>query len=116
MKHIRIVGWMFALAATAGAAAAAETSRPAPVAIHSVSVNLPTSTAEFPAGPGSELTGKCLICHSAGMVLKQPRLSEAQWRDEINKMRNAYGAPIEASEVDTLATYMSKVNAAQQSN
>ena len=116
MKHVRIVGWMFALAGVAGAAAAAETSRPAPIAIHSVSVNLPTSTAEFPAGPGSELAGKCLICHSAGMVLKQPRLSEAQWKDEINKMRNAFGAPIDASEVDALAIYMSKVNAAQPSN
>ena len=116
MKRISIVGLTFALVALAGVAVAAKTSRPASIAIHSVSVDLPSSAEGFPAGPGSEAAGKCLICHSAGMVLKQPKLSEATWKMEINKMRNAYGAPIDAAEVDTLAAYMTKVNAAQQSN
>ncbi|WP_267221217.1 hypothetical protein [Dyella silvae] len=84
------------------------------IAIHSVSVDMPASDTVFPPGPGSDLAGKCLICHSAGMVLKQPALTQAEWKAEINKMRTVYGAPIEDSDVDALSVYMSKVNADQQ--
>jgi hypothetical protein len=87
---------------------------PTPITIHSVSVNLPSSTATFPPGPGSDIAGKCLICHSAGMVLRQPALSQAAWKAEINKMRTVYGAPIDETEVDKLTVYMTKVNADQQ--
>ena len=93
----------------------AQSTHPAPIAIHSVSVDLPVSQSSFPPGPGSELTGKCLICHSAGMVLKQPALTQAEWTAEINKMRTVYGAPIDESEVATLSTYFTKVSADQQS-
>lgn len=95
-------------------AARAQSSHPAPIAIHSVSVELPVSQSSFPPGPGSELTGKCLICHSAGMVLKQPALTQAEWTAEINKMRTTYGAPIDDSEVATLSAYFVKVSADQQ--
>ena len=85
-----------------------------PIPIHSVAVNLPASSSEFPPGPGSDKAGQCLICHSAGMVLKQPALTQAEWKAEINKMRTVYGAPIAESDVDGLSVYMSKVNADQQ--
>jgi len=94
--------------------ASAQSTHPAPIAIHSVSVDLPVSQASFPPGPGSELTGKCLICHSAGMVLKQPALTQAEWAAEINKMRTAYGAPVDDSDVATLSVYFAKVSADQQ--
>lgn len=116
MKHIPVFGFMFALVLLAGVAESTQASRPAPIVIHSVSVSLPASQSVFPAGPGSELTGKCLICHSAGMVLKQPKLSEEQWKAEITKMRNVYGAPIETSEINALTAYMTKVNAEQQTH
>jgi cytochrome c5 len=75
-----------------------------------VSVELPTSVAAFPAGDGADIANsQCLICHSVGMVLRQPALSEAQWRASINKMRAAYGAPLPADQVDALAAYLSKL-------
>jgi cytochrome c553 len=83
---------------------------------HSVSVQLPVSTQGFAPGAGAELAGKCLICHSAEMVTTQPRLTEAQWKAEINKMRNVYGAPIADDEVDRLTAYMTALNAAQPAN
>lgn len=94
--------------------AGAQSAHPAPIAIHSVSVDLPASQSSFPPGPGSDIAGKCLICHSAGMVLKQPALTPAEWTAEINKMRTAYGAPIDDSEVATLSAYLTRINADQQ--
>jgi mono/diheme cytochrome c family protein len=70
----------------------------------------PTSVATFPAGDGADIANsQCLICHSAGMVLRQPALSESEWRATINKMRTAYGAPLPADQVDGLAVYLSKL-------
>lgn len=75
-----------------------------------VSVSLPASVATFPAGDGANTaTSQCLICHSADMVLRQPALSESQWRAIINKMRTVYGAPLPADQVDALAAYLSKL-------
>jgi mono/diheme cytochrome c family protein len=75
-----------------------------------LSVQLPTSVTMFPAGDGADIANsQCLICHSAGMVLRQPALSESEWRATINKMRTAYGAPLPADQVDALATYLSNL-------
>jgi len=103
-----------AMAMAASLPSMAQDHKPPPIAIHSVSVELPASQAVFPPGPGSDIAGKCLICHSAGMVLRQPALSQVEWKAEINKMRTAYGAPIDDSEVDVLSTYLTKVGADQQ--
>lgn len=74
-----------------------------------VSVSLPGSVTKFPAGDGAEIaTSQCLICHSAGMVLRQPALSDSQWRAIITKMRTAYGAPLPPEQVGALAAYLSK--------
>jgi cytochrome c5 len=73
-----------------------------------VSVQLPTSVALFPAGEGAVIANsQCLICHSADMVLHQPTRTQEQWKDTINKMRSAYGAPLPAEQVDALAAYLS---------
>lgn len=93
----------------AGASVSAQQAKPPPLAIHSVNVDLPASTASFPPGIGSDVAGKCLICHSAGMVLRQPPLSQDQWKAVINKMRSAYGAPILDTEVEPLAAYFTEV-------
>jgi mono/diheme cytochrome c family protein len=75
-----------------------------------LSVQLPTSVTMFPAGDGADIANsQCLICHSAGMVLRQPALSESEWRATINKMRSAYGAPLPADQVDALANYLSNL-------
>jgi mono/diheme cytochrome c family protein len=75
-----------------------------------VSVELPASNTLFPAGEGQTVANaQCLICHSAGMVLRQPTRTQPQWTETIDKMRNAYGAPIAAAQVDGLAAYLTRV-------
>jgi mono/diheme cytochrome c family protein len=75
-----------------------------------VSVELPTSVTPFPAGEGAVIANaQCLICHSAGMVLRQPARTQEQWKETINKMRSAYGAPLPAEQVDALAAYLSRL-------
>jgi hypothetical protein len=61
----------------------------------------------FPERPGSEAANNnCLACHSAGMVLTQLALSKTEWRVEVEKMRNAYKAPIDPADVDTIVDYL----------
>lgn len=77
-----------------------------------VRVDLPVSNAYFPAGDGADMANaQCLICHSAGMVLRQPPLTQKEWIGEINKMRNSYGALIPADQIESLAVYLHKINA-----
>jgi mono/diheme cytochrome c family protein len=76
-----------------------------------VSVDLPASQTPFPPGDGAVIANaQCLICHSAGMVLRQPPLTQDEWVVEINKMRNAYGAPLPADQVEALAKYLRSIN------
>jgi hypothetical protein len=57
--------------------------------LKSVNVDLPVGDRMF-EGPGSDVANNnCLACHSAGMVLFQPALSQAQWHAEVEKMRTA---------------------------
>jgi hypothetical protein len=46
-------------------------------------------------------------------VLTQPALTAAQWRDEVEKMRHAYKAPIDAADVDTIVDYLVGVGTAK---
>jgi mono/diheme cytochrome c family protein len=76
-----------------------------------VEVELPVSEAVFPPGNGAQIAnGQCLMCHSAGMVRRQPPLSQDDWTGEINKMRSAYGAPIPSDQVEALARYLHGIN------
>jgi hypothetical protein len=43
------------------------------------------------------------------MVLYQPVRTQEQWKETINKMRSAYGAPLPAEQVDALATYLAQL-------
>jgi mono/diheme cytochrome c family protein len=77
------------------------------LSLKSVSVDLPFGDRMFPDGPGADLVNSnCLACHSVGMVLNQPALSEAQWRTEVEKMRTAYKAPIDPKDVDKIIRYL----------
>jgi len=75
-----------------------------------VTVELPVSQAQFPPGKGAEISGQCLICHSAGMVLRQPPLTLDEWIGEVNKMRSAFGAPLPSDQVQALAEYLHAIN------
>jgi cytochrome c553 len=77
------------------------------VKLHSVSVKFPPSDITFPGGREADVVNNnCLLCHSAGMVLDQASLSRAAWQDEVEKMRNAYKAPIPATDVPAIVDYL----------
>jgi hypothetical protein len=83
---------------------------PTPLHWDKVSVYLPVSMRLFPEGDGvTTANSQCLICHSVEMVLSQPPRTQAQWTETVNKMRNVYGAPVEADQVETLAKYFTQV-------
>ena len=81
--------------------------------LKSVSVDLPNGDRMFPSKLGSDaVNNNCLACHSAGMVLNQPVLSRSQWKDEVNKMRTAYKAPVDAGDVDAIVDYLVSIRSA----
>lgn len=100
----------------ASTVAAAAESAPAPsavsangVTLRSVSVDNPDSDRTF-AGPGADVVNNnCLACHSAGMVLTQPRLPRAAWQAEVEKMRNTFKAPVDAGDVPAIVDYLASL-------
>jgi cytochrome c5 len=75
--------------------------------LKSTSVTLPESSNMFPPGPGADVANtNCLACHSVGMVMNQPVLPRAAWEAEVNKMRNVFKAPVEASDVAVITDYL----------
>jgi hypothetical protein len=85
-----------------------------PFELKSVSVDLPDSDRMFPGGPEADaINNNCLACHSAGMVLTQPTLSEATWTAEVNKMINTYKAPVAPEDVGAIIAYLTKLPAAK---
>ncbi|WP_157222385.1 cytochrome c [Novosphingobium sp. AP12] len=77
---------------------------PAPLtAIQSSSITLPTDEQTFGAGQDAALLDRsCLACHSASMILYQPPLTRKQWTATVDKMREAYRAPIEARDTEAI--------------
>lgn len=75
--------------------------------LRSVDVEFPDPGRQFPGGDEAEaINNNCLACHSAGMVLTQPRLSRAEWQSEVDKMRNTYKAPIGDADVPAIVNYL----------
>jgi mono/diheme cytochrome c family protein len=103
---------------TGDSTAAAENAGPRPVQSWArLTVEFPTSHTAFPSGNGADIAnGQCLICHSAGMVLRQPPLTVDEWTGEINKMRNSFGAPLPVDQVAVLARYLHSINGRQDSS
>ena len=77
-----------------------------PLTLKSVSVDLPDRGTMF-SGPESDVVNNnCLACHSAGMVLNQPRLSKQAWTAEVHKMINNYKAPVAPEDVGAIVDYL----------
>ena len=98
-----------------GVASMALAARAAPpLELKSVKLDLPDSDRMFPAGPGSDaINNNCLACHSAGMVLNQPSLSQQAWAAEVNKMINNYKAPIAPEDVGPIVDYLAALKGAK---
>jgi len=77
------------------------------VTLHSVNVKFPRSDSTFPDGRGADaINNDCLLCHSAGMVLDQAKLSRAEWQTEVDKMRDSYKAPFAAEDIPAIVDYL----------
>ena len=99
--------------AAVGPHAALATASAAGVTLRSVGFNLPTSDRALPPGPGVELvTNNCTACHSAGMILNQPTLTNAEWTGEVNKMLNIYKAPVPQEDLAAIVAYLSSMKVA----
>jgi hypothetical protein len=93
--------------AAEGAPGAPSTVTGGGVTLHSVSVEFPDPARMFPGGTKADaINNNCLACHSAGMVLTQPALSRAEWQSEVDKMRDSYKAPVDASDVPSIVDYL----------
>jgi hypothetical protein len=81
--------------------------------LKSVSVQLPTGDRTFPDGPGADaINNNCLVCHSAGMVLNQPAMSETAWAGEVQKMRSVYKAPVSDQDAAAIVAYLTRLKGA----
>ena len=103
---------ILALAAAVGLSIAPALAEPTVMAggltLKTVTVEFPTSSRIFPgAGAGANaINANCVTCHSASMVLTQPRLSKAVWGEEVAKMRKVYGAPLADGDVALIVDYL----------
>ena len=67
------------------------------------------SKIELKDGPGKEKTTACLACHSLDYIQMNSRfMNKAAWTASVNKMINAFGAPIDKADVDAIATYLAR--------
>jgi mono/diheme cytochrome c family protein len=83
------------------------------IPLKSVNAEIPFGDRMF-EGTGSDVANNnCLTCHSAGMVLDQPALSQAQWRAEVEKMLKSYKAPIDPKDVDAIVAYLVSIRGAK---
>lgn len=102
MKLLRISRLICVSLAVAFAATTA-----VPRGISAERFELPPETATFKPGPGVEAAkAQCLLCHSADYVSTQPRLPRAFWKANVQKMKEKFGAPIPADQVDVLVEYL----------
>jgi cytochrome c553 len=59
------------------------------------------------AGPGKDKAMQCLACHSLDYIQMNSRfLDKAGWTASVNKMINAFAAPIPKDDVDAIAEYL----------
>jgi len=61
-------------------------------------------------GPNRDLVMRsCLTCHSVDYVpLNSPFLDRKGWEATVNKMINAFGAPIKKEDVPAIVDYLSR--------
>jgi hypothetical protein len=58
-------------------------------------------------GPGKDKAMQCVACHSGDYLPMNSRfLDKAGWTASVNKMINAFGAPIAKEDVETIANYL----------
>jgi hypothetical protein len=57
--------------------------------------------------PGRDKAMQCVACHSLDYIqMNSPFLDKAGWTASVNKMINAFGAPIAKEDVEAIASYL----------
>lgn len=70
---------------------------------------LPAGEPKLKAGLGSELaSAQCVLCHSVDYIMTQPPLTREQWKANVVKMQQKFGATIPTEKVDPLLDYLVK--------
>lgn len=65
------------------------------------------STVALKDGPGKEKTMLCAGCHSLDYIqMNSPFLDRKGWRTSVNKMINAFGAPISKDDAEEIVNYL----------
>lgn len=79
-----------------------------------VSIELPPDMMNYKPGKGVELANQyCATCHAADYVYMQPVMNKQKWVGVVNKMKKVFGCPVEDSDIDALASYLTQQNAAK---
>jgi hypothetical protein len=80
------------------------------ITLQSTSVEFPNDYHSFPEGPAAEVvTDNCTACHSAGMILNQPKLTTAQWQAEVTHMQKDFKAPVAEQDVAPIVAYLARI-------
>ncbi|HZR70676.1 MAG TPA: cytochrome c [Burkholderiales bacterium] len=67
------------------------------------------SRIELKDAPGRDKAMQCGACHSLDYIPMNSRfLDKAGWTASVNKMINAFGAPIPKEDVDAIASYLAE--------
>lgn len=85
------------------------------LAIAPITVSAQVAEPPLPLAGAPPSAAVCTACHSSEMIDYQPRLTMAQWRATVLKMKAAYGAPVADKDVDDIAKWLAsrQVNAGQ---
>ena len=60
-------------------------------------------------GPGRDKVNACFTCHSVDYIEMNSRfMNKAAWTASVNKMINAFAAPIDKADVEVIATYLAR--------
>jgi len=64
---------------------------------------------ELKEAPGKDKAMQCGLCHSLDYIPMNSRfLDKAGWTASVNKMINAFGAPIPKEDVEAIASYLAE--------
>jgi mono/diheme cytochrome c family protein len=67
------------------------------------------SKVQLKDAPGKDKAQACIACHSADYIPMNSRfMDKAGWTASVNKMINAFGAPIAKEDVDAIASYLAE--------
>lgn len=70
-------------------------------------IQVPYIDYKLKPGKGVEtVQANCLMCHSFGYMLNQGKQPKAFWREKVNKMVNAFKAPIAKKDQDIIVNYL----------